>query len=195
MANREFTPPKFYWLLRDFYHDISEFENADAYMESCLKPDLESVSASALKKNSIRKTIAEFFQQRRCQTLIRPVEDEQQLSHIEDLAWESPEIDPDFKHEVTNFLDDLKAGVQVKTAAGKSLNGQMLLGLAMDFAEAVSSDDVPRIESSVGRLVQEEIAIIELEAFDELKESLETELGLEPTTEDNFAEVTARATK
>lgn len=48
----EFHGPDFYWCLRDFYLDISnQFESANEYMEDCLKPVLESVSADTLKKN------------------------------------------------------------------------------------------------------------------------------------------------
>ena len=48
----EFQGPDFYWCLRDFYLDISkEFESSDDYMEDCLKPVLESVSADTLKMN------------------------------------------------------------------------------------------------------------------------------------------------
>lgn len=58
----KFTGPDFFWCLRDFYHDIAEqFSTPNEYMEDCLKPVLESVSADTLKKNNIRKAIANFF--------------------------------------------------------------------------------------------------------------------------------------
>ena len=49
--SEEFQAPDFYWALRDFYHNIDEFESTDAYMEDCLKLDLDSVSSESLKKN------------------------------------------------------------------------------------------------------------------------------------------------
>ena len=60
-SQRSLEAPDLCWVLRDFYHDISEFENDDAYMESCLRPDLDSVKGNALKKNTVRKTITGFF--------------------------------------------------------------------------------------------------------------------------------------
>lgn len=61
-------------------------------MEDALKPVLESVSADTLKKNNIRKMIANFFKVRQCHTLVRPVDDEEQLANIQDLEWSSPDI-------------------------------------------------------------------------------------------------------
>jgi len=69
----------------------------------------------------------------------------------------------------------------------------MLLGLVMDYCEAINSDAVPSIDNSVTRLVQEEIDVIEQEAFDGLKISLDNELGLEVTSEEIFEEVVSRA--
>ena len=84
--------------MRDFYHDIDdEFKGPNEYMEDCLKPVLESVSADTLKKNNIRKAISTFFTVRQCHTLVRPVDDEETLANIEKLEWESPEIKEEFR--------------------------------------------------------------------------------------------------
>ena len=94
----KFTGPDFFWCLRDFYHDISEqFQTPNEYMEDCLKPALGSVSAETLKKNNIRKIISTFFKVRQCHTLVRPVDDEDQLANIEDLQWNSPQIKEEFR--------------------------------------------------------------------------------------------------
>ena len=55
----------------------------------------------------------------------------------------------------------------------------MLLGLAMDFCEAVNSEDAPKIENSVQRVVQEETRVIQDDSFFELQNILE-DIGLEP---------------
>lgn len=54
------TFPHFYWCLRDFYHDIEQFEGPKEYMEDCLKPVL-GISQDILKKNQIRKSICNYF--------------------------------------------------------------------------------------------------------------------------------------
>jgi hypothetical protein len=82
------------------------------------------------------------------------------LANIQDLQWSSPEIKDEFKEQCNEFLEQLKQTCKVKELHGKSFNGQMLLGLAMDFCDAVNSEDTPKIESSVTRLVQEETQVI-----------------------------------
>lgn len=77
--------------------------------------------------------------------------------NIENLSWKGPEIQKEFRQQVDDMISDVKASTQTKICGGQKLNGQMLLGLAMDFCEAVSSDQVPKIQNSVARLVQEEI--------------------------------------
>lgn len=53
-------------------------------MESCLKPVL-GVGKDTLKKNAIRKSICTYFKNRDCKTFIKPVDDEEDLSNIENL--------------------------------------------------------------------------------------------------------------
>ena len=36
LKDKEFEAPTFHWLLRDFYHDISEYKSPQNYMEFCL---------------------------------------------------------------------------------------------------------------------------------------------------------------
>ncbi len=51
----------------------------------------------------------------------------------------------------------LRESCKIKTINNKRFNGQMLLGLSMDFCEAVNNNETPKIENSVTRLVCEEI--------------------------------------
>lgn len=112
--SEEFQAPDFYWTLRDFYHDIDEFETFDAYMEDCLKLDLDSVSSESLKKNQVRKLITSFFKQRRCFAMVRPVDDANQLAHIEDLDWDAGDIKNEFKVVCDDLIENLKETTRVK---------------------------------------------------------------------------------
>jgi hypothetical protein len=71
----------------------------------------------------------------------------------------------------------------------------MLLGLAMDFCDAVNSEDTPKIESSVIRLVQEETQVIEDEAYSQLQAAIDSELGLDPVPEKQLKDIMNRATR
>jgi hypothetical protein len=63
----------------------------------------------------------------------------------------------------------------------------------MDFCDAVNSEDTPKIESSVTRLVQEEAQVIQDEAYAQLQAALENEIGLDPVAEKHFKDVLTRA--
>jgi hypothetical protein len=69
----------------------------------------------------------------------------------------------------------------------------MLLGLAMDFCDSVNKENVPKIETSVRRLISEETRVIQDDAHMELKMALEEEIGLEPINEAKIIDITKRA--
>ena len=56
-----------------------------------------------------------------------------------------------------DFIAKLKENCKIKSINNKRFNAQMLLGLSMDFCEAVNNNETPKIENSVTRLVFEEI--------------------------------------
>ena len=75
--------PAFIWVLRDFSLQLEEAgkkTSSREYLEGCLRP-VEGSSPDILTKNQIRKTILDFFRDRDCVTLIRPVNDERQPKH------------------------------------------------------------------------------------------------------------------
>ena len=135
-------------------------------MENCIKPVL-GVSQEVLKKNQIRKSICTFFSQRDCFTLIRPLDDEDQLASLEDLEY--PQLKDEFREECDTLIHTVRQDLEPKKLHGKELNSQMLLGLAMDFCESINSAEAPKIKSSVDRLISEEVRVIEDESFNEFK--------------------------
>lgn len=95
--------PSFFWVLRDFYHDL-EGRTPKQYLEDCLK-EAPGYSADVVKKNKIRNAIVKNFRERECFTMIRPVTEEGKLAHIEEFPWDGPDLKPDFKRQVTHFIN------------------------------------------------------------------------------------------
>ena len=56
----------------------------------------------------------------------------------------------------------------------------MLLGLAMDFCEAVNDEEAPKIENSVNRVLEEETRVIQDDCYLEFSNTLDDEIGVEP---------------
>ena len=96
--------PTFYWVLRDFYHDL-EGKTSREYLDDCLQP-LPGYSKTDLKKNEIRDTIKKYFKERDCFTMVRPVTEEAKLAHIDDLPFDS--LKSDFKMAVGDFLKAIR---------------------------------------------------------------------------------------
>ncbi len=84
--------------------------------------------------------------------MVRPVNNESQLAHIEDLKYE--ELRPEFREGVDALMKKLKSEpYKLKTINGRALNGSMFLGLALEYLEALNNKEVPVVLSSFERVV------------------------------------------
>ncbi len=84
--------PAFIWVLRDFSLNFKHL-TSKSYLEQCLDPQ-KGYSDEVFHKNNIRQSIKNFFSDLDCVTLVRPVNNESQLAHIEELKYE--ELRPEF---------------------------------------------------------------------------------------------------
>ena len=73
-------------------------------MEECLK-ESPGFSVDIMKKNRIRSAIIKNFKERDAFTMIRPVVDESKLAHVESINWDSDVLKPEFKRQVTAFVN------------------------------------------------------------------------------------------
>jgi Guanylate-binding protein, N-terminal domain len=81
--------PQFIWAIRDFSLDL--FDNrlnrvitSKEYLESALLLD----SSASKQKQAVRLCIREYFRERDCFTLPRPINDEKLLRNIEEVNYE-----------------------------------------------------------------------------------------------------------
>lgn len=77
--------PTFLWLVRDFALRLED-ENGEAitpkeYLQNALRAQ-KGTSDMVVRKNSIRKELTNFFKDRDCFMLIRPVDDEKKLQNM-----------------------------------------------------------------------------------------------------------------
>ena len=72
--------------------------------------------------------------------MVRPVTNESQLAHIEDLDYEK-DLRPEFRQALDSLMVKLKSPqtTRVKQINGKPLTGSMLLGLALEYVDALNS--------------------------------------------------------
>ena len=149
--------PAFIWVLRDFSLQLEEAgkkTSSREYLEGCLRP-VEGSSPDILTKNQIRKTILDFFRDRDCVTLIRPVNDERQLREINTLPYES--LRPKFREQMDDLVTKIVSTVRVKMIEGAVLTGEMLAELIGQYTEAINNDSIPAIAPAWERVVDSQL--------------------------------------
>lgn len=82
-ASLSYFTPKFIWLLRDFTLEIQNNKgqsiSASEYLENSLSEDKSKGNDQTRK---IRKSLLNFFRDRDCQTMVRPVDEEKDLKRL-----------------------------------------------------------------------------------------------------------------
>lgn len=139
--------PSFLWVLRDFSLDLlddaGQAVSASEYLESCLRQQ-EGFSSDAQGRNRTRRLLTDFFRDRHCATLVRPVEAEAMLQSADDLpeaALRAPFIEQ-MAALRAQVLEDL---VRPKTIQGQFVTGRMLANLAAAYVDAMNHNAVPSI--------------------------------------------------
>lgn len=77
--------PYFYWVLRDFSLDLKG-KSSREYLESVLQI-IPGDMADIQRKNEIREKIRNYFPNRDCECLVRPLGEESKLARIEEQDW------------------------------------------------------------------------------------------------------------
>ena len=76
---------------------------------------------------------------------------ESQLAHIEDMAYDDLRIE--FRNALDGLMAKLKNNPKIKSISNKTLNGSMVLGLALEYVDAINNREIPVILSSFERVV------------------------------------------
>lgn len=138
--------PSFCWVLRDFMLNLTDQygdeQSPNDYMEAALKPSV-GYDTNTLSKNRIRHAITSFFQQRECHTLVRPLDDEDQLQHIDQIPME--DLRPQFVDQLAFFKRSLLGNLAnvPKRVLGQVVNGPLWAGLVHSYVGAVNNGGVP----------------------------------------------------
>jgi len=140
--------PIFIWLLRDFYLDLVENDRRITprdYLEIALRP-LDGNGKDISSKNEIRESIRSLFPDRECFTLVRPLNNENELQRLDQIPLEK--LRPEFQaglDELTRFIFERTRPKQV---AGTIMTGPVLAGVTQSFLDALNNGAVPTISSS-----------------------------------------------
>ena len=141
--------PCLFWLLRDFVLKLVDSEgnpiSSKQYLENSLM-EQEGTTDTILEKNLIRKKIKNYFLERDCFPLVRPVENEKDLQNLMNLPDE--QIRPEFITQSTHLREMIYSNVKPKNFGGKLLSGEMLIELVESIINSINDGAIPVIENS-----------------------------------------------
>jgi chromosome segregation ATPase len=151
--------PSFMWVVRDFSLKLvdndGEALTAKDYLEKALQSQ-KGFSDMVEEKNRIRRLLKDFFKERECFTLVRPVSNEADLQHLEEK--EVDKLRPEFVQQMLALRKKMFDGIRPKTLNGKNLNGEMLATLIENYVTAMNKGVVPTIETAWNYICKNECA-------------------------------------
>ena len=154
--------PSFLWLLRDFALRLEDIDgrtiSPQEYLENALKQQPGN-NDLAKRKNGVRKELVNFFKNRDCFTLVRPVDDEKKLSNMAKL--EDHELRPKFLELVSQLRSKVLLGVRKKMFKGKPCSPGMFIELCQHFCNSINAGGLPEVESNWDMVCRAEASRIE----------------------------------
>ena len=149
--------PSFLWVIRDFSLRLVNTDGETITSKEYLERSLEvqkGFSDSVDQKNKIRNLLKDFFKERDCITLVRPLTDEDNLQNLE--RMELSQLRPEFSEQVNNLRKKVLHRIKPKTLNGQVLNGDMFCSMIKSYIQAINQGAVPVIENAWGFMCKNE---------------------------------------
>ena len=167
--------PKFIWIIRDFtlekiHPETGEEISSKEYLELCLKN--KRCGKGANDNNIIRQNIIKFFPERDCVTLIRPVDNEEDLKRLNKIPYNN--LKPEFKMEFKTLKDKIFKEALPKKLNGKKLTGPALAILIEEFVKVINSGKIPNINNTWDSIIEKDVS----DAFNSSYELFKNNLNL-----------------
>ncbi|KAG8490822.1 hypothetical protein CXB51_013994 [Gossypium anomalum] len=140
--------PTFVWLLRDFYLDLVEDNRKITprdYLELALRP-VQGSGKDIAAKNEIRDSIQALFPDRECFTLVRPLNNENDLQRLDQISLDK--LRPEFRAGLDALTKFVFERTRPKQVGGTVLTGPVLIGITQSYLDALNNGAVPTISSS-----------------------------------------------
>jgi len=189
--------PSFMWVVRDFTLQLVDQEgepiSSKDYFETALTLS-KGFSDSVEQKNRIRRLLKSFFKDRDCQTMIRPLTNEDNLQTLEEM--DLSELRAEFVEQVMQLRRKVLNRVKPKQLNGKNLTGAMLATLSDNYIRAINGGAVPNIENAWSYICKTECQKAFEKAIENYEEILSTK-GYQriPLEEDELKDLQNEAKK
>ncbi|XP_020218327.1 guanylate-binding protein 1 [Cajanus cajan] len=140
--------PIFVWLLRDFYLDLTEDNRKITprdYLELALRP-VQGSGRDIAAKNEIRDSIRALFPDRECFTLVRPLNNENDLQRLDQISLQK--LRPEFRSGLDALTKFVFERTRPKQVGATMMTGPVLVGITQSYLDALNHGAVPTISSS-----------------------------------------------
>eukprot|EP01017_Pseudomicrothorax_dubius_P051387 TRINITY_DN9884_c0_g1_i3.p1 TRINITY_DN9884_c0_g1~~TRINITY_DN9884_c0_g1_i3.p1 ORF type:complete len:1087 (+),score=311.01 TRINITY_DN9884_c0_g1_i3:56-3316(+) len=149
--------PSFFWIVRDFALKLVDQSgnpiSSKEYLENSLQTQ-KGVSDAIETKNRTRRLLKQFFKERDCATMVRPLESEKELQRLDEVTNDG--LRPEFIDQMAKVRAKVMRKLRPKVLNGKYVTGPMLVELAKAYISAMNSGRVPNIENAWTYVVSSE---------------------------------------
>jgi len=170
--------PKFIWLLRDFTLEIQDQQGknitANQYLENALV-DEKTTYKNNDSNRKIRRALLNFFKDRECFTMVRPVTEESDLKKLNILP--KNKLRKEFLAELKTFKEKIFSKCSPKQLNGVNLNSRMFCNMIRNFVEAINRGAIPNISSAWDFILENECINAHNDALELYNQSLKQYLS------------------
>ena len=165
--------PKFIWIIRDFmlekvHPETGQEISSKEYLELCLKN--KRCGKGAKDNNIIRQNIIKYFPERDCVTLVRPVDNEDDLKKLNSIPYNN--LKPEFKMEFKILKDKIFKEALPKKLNGKKLTGPSLATLIEEFVKVINSGKIPNINNTWDSVIEKDVSDAFYKSYELFKNNL-----------------------
>ena len=153
--------PQFSWVLRDFTLELYDQNlqkpiTPSEYFETALLLPPNANHSEELKyKSQIRDCIRDYFRERNCDVLPRPVADEKLLRNVEELSYES--LKPKFRESCEQVVSYLRATIKPKLVNNVAVDGTGFVKFIEAITAAINCNSLPTLSTTWDRIIESEM--------------------------------------
>ena len=150
-GNKDFAKylPTFMWVIRDFSLQLKNKEGQPITSKEYLEYSLELQKGNSQvinSKNQIRKMVKEYFPNRDCVTLVRPLIEEGNLQKLE--RTDVSKLRKEFIEQVNYLRKTVINSINPKKLNGQELSGEMFCNLLHSYVKMINDGAVPVIQTA-----------------------------------------------
>ena len=175
-GNKDFAKylPAFMWVIRDFSLQLKNRDGNSITSKEYLEYSLEmqpGTSEFIVNKNQIRKMVKEYFPNRDCVTLVRPLLEEGNLQKLE--RTPASKLRKEFIEQVNYLRKTVLNSINPKKLNGQELNGEMFIDLVKSYVKMINEGAVPIIQTAWAYMRQNQALIAKKNALENYKKKTE----------------------